>query len=334
MNSYEDYLMDKSGTDYIDTLDRIIEYEENNKGMDNVHIEGTDFDVCWSYDDVGVSPQKLYQLTINGFLEKLFDSNSTTMYSLKDRERIKNAMDSMGVYSSGDTMEKIHNFPSEEELPDGLFDDIIGYDDVKWLLRRALTTDDIVNVILVGPPGSAKTIFLLAIESLENSMFVSGKPTSGPGVLDVMFKHTPKYMAIDEFDDMDSDTQQVLSQHMDTGILDETKYGKDRKMKTNTHTFASANSLDPVIDQIEDRFIDLHFEPYTRDEFIEICEHLLPRRESKNTEESRNIAKRVWEIEQSGDVRKAIAVARLSRGDPEKVLDVIDDYSGERGLLS
>lgn len=330
MGSYEDYLRDKH--EYAEILSRIVDYEEKHKGEESTFTKDTEYDVGWKYDDVGVPPQRLYQLTINGFLEKLFDSNSTTVYTLKDREKVKRALDNLNTGEDG-MMEEMHNFPSEDDLPEDLFDDVIGYEQVKWVLRRALTTDDIVNVLMVGPPGSAKTVFLLAMQELEGAEFVSGKSSSGPGVLDVMFEQTPKYLAIDEFDDMDKDTQKVLSQHMDTGIVDETKYGKDRTLKTNTNTFGSANSTSGIIKQVQDRFVDLHFDAYTKDEFDEICRHLLPRREGVSEEEASTIADKIWDIEGEANVRKAISVARLSRGDPEKVIAVLDDYSKNNSML-
>lgn len=332
MSSYKNYLRDKPK--YVEGLGRILEYEEKNKGMDTVHVEGTDYDVCWEYSDVAVSPQRLYQLTVNGFLEKLFDSNSTTKYVLKDREKVREAIEDIGVPGEDGELKKIHEFPTEDELPEGLFDDVVGYDRVKWLLKRGITTDEITNFLLVGPTGSAKTVFLMCInEHLPQSEFISGNPTSGPGVLDVMFSDTPKYMLIDEMDDMSADTQRVLTQYTETGIVDETKVGKNRKLRTNTKTFASANSTRKIIDQMEDRFLDLHFQPYDRDEYIEVCTHILPRKEGSSKKEARTIAELLWEAENEGDVRRAIQVARLSRGDPKKVIEALGDYSSERELF-
>lgn len=324
-----DWLTDNP--DYAKILKGIIEYEKDNKNPDHHYIKDSDKDCCWKNTEIGVHPTKLFQLETHGFLERVMDTNQTTAYTMVDREGTEEMLNGMAFGNA--EKEVMHDFPSEEDLPDDLFDDIIGYDKVKWLLKRALTTEEIVNVLLIGPPGSAKTIFLLEINELEKSTFISGKPTSGPGVLDVMFNETPMYVAIDEFDDMSEDTQEVLSQHMDTGILDETKYGKDRRLKTNTNTFGSANSTDNIINQVVDRFVDIHFDPYTREEYLEICEHLLPKREGVSKSEAIKIAEAVWDMENNGDVRKAIAISRLSRGDPKKVVSVLDDYSSGSGKL-
>jgi hypothetical protein len=43
------------------------------------------------------------------------------------------------------------------------FKNIQGYDDIKDVVRRALDAEDNYNLLFVGPPASAKTIFLLEI---------------------------------------------------------------------------------------------------------------------------------------------------------------------------
>jgi hypothetical protein len=43
---------------------------------------------------------------------------------------------------------------------EGLFDDIIGYDNIKRLFSMALNSDEQVSILLSGPPASAKTMFL------------------------------------------------------------------------------------------------------------------------------------------------------------------------------
>ena len=43
------------------------------------------------------------------------------------------------------------------------FEKIQGYDDLKDIVRRALDAEDNYNLLFVGPPASAKTLFLLGI---------------------------------------------------------------------------------------------------------------------------------------------------------------------------
>jgi len=316
---------------YIDTLQSIVDFEEDQTEEDSYFIANNEgIDACWEYDDVNVHPTRLHQLNVEGIVEKITDTQSATRYCLSDREAAKEALDEVADFAEEGTRVELHDFPDSHDELDGAFDDVVGYDRVKWLLKRAITTDDITNVVLFGPPGSAKTVFLMCVSKLEGGKFISGKPTSGPGVLDVMFQETPRFMLIDELDDMDNDTQRVLGQYTETGIVDETKSGKTRKMKTNTKTFASANHPENVLGAIKDRFLDLHFDAYDKGEFEDVCRHVLPKNEGCTEEEAEKIAKAVWDIEGEGRVRKAIQAARLSRGDPEKVVSVLDEYQRDR----
>jgi hypothetical protein len=40
------------------------------------------------------------------------------------------------------------------------FNNIHGYDDIKDIVRRALDAEDNYNLLFIGPPASAKTLFL------------------------------------------------------------------------------------------------------------------------------------------------------------------------------
>ena len=43
------------------------------------------------------------------------------------------------------------------------FSNIQGYDDIKDIVRRVLDAEGNYNLLFVGPPASAKTLFLLGI---------------------------------------------------------------------------------------------------------------------------------------------------------------------------
>lgn len=316
--------------DYLQLLKRIVQYEDENPKPDSNHVEDTSHNTYWDYADVSGHPSKLYKLETEGILDRVFDSNSATYYSLHDRSGVRDVVESFSEKYSGDRKVVMHDFPSEEELENkGVFDDVVGYEEIKWLIRRAISSDNIVNIVLVGPPGCGKTVFLRSIQQLEGASFVSGSKTSGPGFTDKMFDEEPSIMAIDELDDMNGRHQKDLSDYTEEGILSETK-GNDkvRKMETNTKTLATANSLEDVIGQIEDRFTDLHLSKYSLEEFKEVCVNILPDEHKVGDESAIEIAEAVWDIEGYGNVRKAEDVAALSKGeDPEKVIEVLEQHS-------
>lgn len=322
--------------DYIDVLEHIAQYEKENLKPDNSLIEDTYYDTYWSASDVHIMGTRLYQLEMAGFLERVYDSNKHTDYALSDRDKIETLLGEIQFDSDG-AQTVIHDFPSEDELDEiGVFDDVVGYEKAKWLMRKAMASDNIVNIVLVGPPGSGKTVFLRCIRKLKKSAFVSGKKTSEAGFTDVMFEKTPRYVCIDELDDMDSNDQETLSDYTEDGILVETKgNNKRRTLETNAKTFASANTLDSVIEQIENRFTDLHFDQYTLEEFKEVCRNILTREYDHTEESAERIADAVWEMDGYGNVRKAEDVAALSDDgdDLKKVIEVLDEYSQEDSIF-
>lgn len=325
MDDLVDFLQEKP--EYLDILRTIIEYEEQKGEMDTRLVERMEYDRYWNNTEIPVNATRLYHLETKGIIERVIDTNSTTAYAIVNRSRLKDTVNNIEENYDGDREVVNHYFPSEEELDDNLFNDVIGYDDVKWLLRRGLTTDDITNFLLVGPPGSAKTVFLLCIRELNNAVFVPGADSSSAGFLEALFENKPKYVLVDEVDDMNADNQKSMSSYMETGIAKETKYDKTREMKINAKTFGSANSTGPIQNHILDRFNVLHFDKYSKDEFTNVCQHMLPKNEDVSEENAVRIAQLLWEQKRTSDVREAIRVARLSRGDPEKVISVMDKYS-------
>ena len=56
------------------------------------------------------------------------------------------------------------------QLPPDLLDATIGYDDVKKIFARSLRPTKRVHILLIGPPASAKTLFLLEVTRLPGSV--------------------------------------------------------------------------------------------------------------------------------------------------------------------
>ncbi|GAH36784.1 unnamed protein product, partial [marine sediment metagenome] len=56
-------------------------------------------------------------------------------------------------------MREIEEGEEEGEIPDDLFDFILGHDDVKDVFWKSLNSEEPVHILLVGPPSSSKTMF-------------------------------------------------------------------------------------------------------------------------------------------------------------------------------
>ena len=105
-----------------------------------------------------------------------------------------------------------------------LFNEIIGYVHIKRLFRMALDSVSPIHILLVGPPASAKTMFLTSLmHHLKNSYFADGSASSKAGMIDYVFANSPRYLLIDEIDKMARKDQAFFLNLMETGIVVETK---------------------------------------------------------------------------------------------------------------
>jgi DNA replicative helicase MCM subunit Mcm2 (Cdc46/Mcm family) len=141
-----------------------------------------------------------------------------------------------------------------ESRREELFDDIIGYNNIKRLFSMALDSDEQVSILLAGPPASAKTMFLESLRKLKSSYFVDGACTTKSGLVDCLFLNDPKYLLIDEIDKMSAKDQAMLLNLIETGIVSETKHNKTRTAHMKTSVFATSNNVSDIITPLQSRF--------------------------------------------------------------------------------
>jgi hypothetical protein len=84
------------------------------------------------------------------------------------------------------------------------FENIEGYDDIKDLVIRALDSDENYNLLFVGPPASAKTLFLLEILECRKGVYFDGGNTTSR-ILDVLEEERPRVICIDELAKISND---------------------------------------------------------------------------------------------------------------------------------
>jgi Holliday junction DNA helicase RuvB len=87
----------------------------------------------------------------------------------------------------------------------------------------ALRSESAIHILLVGPPASAKTMFLTSLmRQLKNSYFADGANSTKAGMIDYLFENRPRYLLVDEIDKMSCKDQAFLLNFMETGIVSET----------------------------------------------------------------------------------------------------------------
>jgi len=319
MKIYE--LLEKK-PEYRSIIEKIISYEETNKEKFEKYKGEYNSEMGWTWSDVGVHPIKLNKLIEYGIIKIVYKSNRITEYRLTNLEEIKNLLEI--CYSS-------KNIKREEKTVEisKLFKDIVGHKDIKKAFRLALKSKKPVHILLIGPPATAKTIFLEEIyNNFPNSEFVIGSSTSSSGLFNLLYEKRPKYLLIDEIDKLLSqDNLSVLLSLMESGYIRKTKHNLSTDMiYLDTKVFASGNK-DNLPKELSDRFIKFYLREYTKEEFIEICEKYISKTENVDEELVRYVAEKIWEINKS--IRTVRNILRMSnnKDDIDFIINTLYKYS-------
>jgi replication-associated recombination protein RarA len=205
---------------------------------------------------------------------------------------------------------------SSARKEDKVFENIIGYDNVKRLFKMALQSLHACSILLSGPPASAKTLFLQCLMKLQDSYFIDCSNATKSGVVDCIFDNKPKYLLLDELDKLSRKDQTFLLNLMETGIVSETKYRKTRSMEIKTSVFATSNNVEKIICPLQSRFFIVHLEPYTYEQFYQITVRLLTTSDKHSVDEEIAIATAdaVWNTSSTTrNIRDCIRVAKMAK---------------------
>src|SRR5215831_16395994 len=94
----------------------------------------------------------------------------------------------------------------------------MGYDDLKEIVNRTLSSDENYNILFVGPSASSKTLFLQGILEMKSGVYFDGSNTTNR-ILDVLQERRPKIICIDELDKMPRTFQNQLLNFMEFGRI-------------------------------------------------------------------------------------------------------------------
>ena len=288
-------------------LQYLIDYEEKHASHDwSKDVSGQSADVSWEWTDVGIPATKIRPLLNAGLVSIVFSSNTSTYYSLVGRVTIREAlgkMDEIPEVAAGHL-----------EIPEDLFDCITGYEDIKDDMKFTLKEDRRVHYLLIGPPATAKSLFLMELGQIKGTYFATGSTVTAAGLTDAFFTYQPRVLALDEVDKVPMDSTAVLLSVMETGDVLEAKYRRHRGLKLDLTVFAAANRDRGIPPELKSRFSGgvLYFKPYSKEEFLSVCEAYLSRYEGIPTDVASAVAQETWS-QLDRDVRTARGVARRLR---------------------
>jgi len=265
-----------------------------------------EFTLGWSWSDVRVAPATLNNLLLKGLLEEKFHSNSYRGLLLTEpgREQANLLAEPPKAYEK----------PPDESLtlPDDMFDDIIGHDNVKELLTATLLAEKPVHVLLAGPPALAKSLFLWDIEQVcgEQAIWLVGSATSKAGLWDLVAEREPRILLIDELDKMNAADTAALLSLMEGGRLVRAKKGRALDVTVSIKVVAATNQVANLSSELQSRFAMRKLEAYDTAQYRRVVKGVLIRRENVSPELADEIARKLEG--KSQDVRDAVRVARLS----------------------
>jgi MoxR-like ATPase len=218
---------------------------------------------------------------------------------------------------------------------DDFFPSIVGYNDVKEFILCAIFAQNIVNILLVGKPATAKTLFLEECRKLKNSVWVTGSKATKAGIVnEILFNDMPDFLLFDEIDKCDPACYGALLDLMENGRVTETKYHRRREIQLNCKVFATANRTNNMPEELLSRFVKLYFREYSIKEYIEIARVFLARTEFIDEELAEYIARKTvyWK---NCRVARSIARMSLTKEDVDRYVAVMKRYkNGPQSQLS
>jgi len=260
----------------------------------------------WEWHDVGVMQATINKLITMDLVKRTFTSRSTKAHMLTEKGK---AIVEHRVEAPNNPIQ----VPAIELDFTGMFDDIIGYDNIKMLLRECLQAEKPIHVLLVGPPAMAKSVFLWDIESSwgEQAMWLVGSATSKSGLWDEVADKRPRILLIDELDKMTATDTAALLSLMEGGRLVRTKVHRKLDIRLDVWVIACANRIYKMSPELLSRFNRQQISEYSAVEFRNVVTGALVRHESITHAEAAEIATLL--VGKTHDVRDAIRVARLSK---------------------
>jgi|APHM01.1.fsa_nt_gi Holliday junction DNA helicase ruvB N-terminus. len=326
-----DLLTDGDNADtYRSVLERCIAYQEDRydpETWDSSAVRGIEA------GDVGAAGWELEQLRRAGVLTKTFSSNSGAVYRLasesgegyvnhhEEAARVLELAESDTELQTSAAGGETQPTPGADSLADvdvdDLFTDVVGYDDEKKWYRRTLDKQEQVHHLLVGEPGSGKSMFLDSIvENVPGARRVvfTGNQSTAQGVVDILKSERPPVLVVEEIEKGDKRDREALMTLCGNGYIQETK-GDGRSgevIDLDTIVFAAGNQRSDITpESLVDRFLVWEYEQYTQDEFEEVCRNVLPRETGVDEETAEWVAIQMYEQAGCTSVRDAEDIARL-----------------------
>lgn len=176
---------------------------------------------------------------------------------------------------------------------------------------------------LLEPPGLGKTRFLKAIEKEypDLSYFALASGSTGAGMVNACFENPPRFLLIDEIEDMRESDQATLLSLLQDGCLVETKVKKTRRLDFTCSVFATCNNTAKLKDRLLSRFAIIEMKPYESfEEFKNITVDVL-----KKHPLAEYIAEQVYQSSKNPNIRDCVRIPSVCKTEQDvlRVLRIV-----------
>src|SRR5919202_6831912 len=188
-----------------------------------------------------------------------------------------------------------------------VFSSIEGLDDIKEMMLRALESPERAHTLLIGPPASAKSLFMLEIEKgmQYEVYYTEGAATTKAGLQKFIAENPHKgIIIIDEIDKMPIPHQEGLLTMMERGEFTTTKVRNTQTVNANMVIFATSNSIERLSKPLLSRFTIFEIPAYTYEGFEAISLRIIKK---LNHNAVIQIASSVWKTG-SRDIRDVLKI--------------------------
>lgn len=206
---------------------------------------------------------------------------------------------------------------TEVGVPDDIFAPVVGMEHEIRVLRRVIISEPPLHALIIGPPGTAKSLLLEEIRRMPETRYIVGRNMTSAGLIEMFADsdNPPRILLIDEIDKSDPNTEATLLTVMD-GKATRATHGKSAvECEVDVRIIAAGNSKAKILDALLNRFIELDLQPYTPEQRRTVIERFLETRHGLEPEQAREIADMV--AVRGGDTRDAYQIAQIWRNDPE-----------------
>lgn len=278
--------------------------------------------------EVHSMPAYLYKLYNEGILRITYKSRRYTNYMLTDPDAVEKAL------ALFEKSKKDSGYDKPIAVPKDLFSDIVGFNDIKRTIVKALKSEKPIHILLVGPPASAKSMILEELwKRIDGAYMVLAGTSTKAGIREVLAEYSPRLLLIDELDKIgDPKDLSVLLSWMEHQRIVITMRDRYEVVKCRyidgCKVIAACNREKIIPPELKSRFLVIRIKPYNEKQFMDIVINILTKREGKTRELAEYIGTKVLKELFSRDPRDAIKIARLAntREEVDEIVEMLKTY--------